>query len=335
MTIDPARRSFLPFEHYSLVETSSIDALEHAVSREIGPHDFSFLQRRRQISSRISCVRLQQTRLFGVNFGAAVKANKAASSDLQLVLPLAGTVVRHDGQAAHRAGGGRALFIPPGAPSNVDFNRGCVAAIVWVDARRVEYLAQTALGMSDGSQLRFPDTIDLRRGVGLSIANLSRMIMTELGDEASLFSRGIISRSIEENLLLALVHSAAHRSVGRVSWDGNKALRAAVDYIHAHLKEEIGVMELTQTAGVSLRKLQYDFTRVFGQGPMAMIRNEKLKRIRAELERGDPYQTSVAEVAARWSFFDRGYLTRIYKKTFGETPSATLERRDVLPRVGI
>lgn len=328
MHIDPTHRAFLPFEQYSLVETTNIDALEHAVSREIGHHDFSFLQRQRQFCSRISCVRLKQTRLFGVSFGAALKANKAPSSDLQLVLPLSGSVVRHAGPQAYRAGTGRALFIPPGAPSNVDFNRSCVAAIVWVDATRLGQMTRSALGIEQVGRLKFPDMIDLRRGVGLSIANLAGMIMTELGDEGSLFSRGIISRSIEDNLLLALLHAAVHGGPDqRILSDDNKALRMTLDYIYAHLQEEIAVSDLIQVAGVSIRKLQYDFTRTLGIGPMRLIRNEKLERVRAELERSDPHNTNIAEIAARWSFFDRGYLTRIYKKTFGETPSMTLERR--------
>lgn len=321
------RRELLPFEQFSLVETASLDALQDAVSREIGHHDFAFLQKPRTFPSRVSCVRLSRTHLFGVKFGAALKANAPSTGHLQLVLPLAGSVVKHDGAQSFRVCNGSAFFIHPEQAVDVDFNRDSVSAIIAVDGAKLNSMFRATLGPLGSPELRFPDVINLRRGVGLSIANLARLIITELRDEKTLFSRGITSKSIEENLLLSLINVAnSSQPPGLRSACTSKLLRAALDYIHAHLQNEISVTDLARFTGVSIRKLQYDFQNAFGISPNALIRHEKLKRIRTELERMEESSSSVAEVAARWSYFDRSYFTRIYKNEFGETPSETLRR---------
>lgn len=317
-----------PFKQYLLVETKNIDALNAAVSREIGDHDFSFPRRPHPCSSRVSCVRLSKTRLFGVNFGAALKARTPPAKGLQLVLPLTGSLVKHDGQKTYRARYGQGFFTLPETPINVDWGRNSMAVVIWVDSLKLSNMLQSPMGGIRYSQLQFPDLIDLQRGTGLSISNLVRTIMLELNDDSSLFSRGIISKSIEDNLLLSILHATINAPFDeKLWWDGNKTLRMAIDYIHAHLQDDISLLDLAHVTGVSVRKLQYDFTRAFGVGPMTLIRREKLKRINKELKEARIDGTSIAEIAARWSFFDRGYLTRIYKKEFGETPSDTCRCR--------
>lgn len=322
-----SRISF-PFQQYSLVETQNLDDLSHALTGEIGPHNFYFRDRPIPYFSRVTCVRLSKTRLFGINFGPALKAVTPPTNAVQLALPLAGSISKCQGQTNYEVGPGQGLFVLPGVEVNVDWGKDCLAALIWVENPKLSALVENAAGMSWASRLQFPNTLDMRRGTGLSIYNLLRTIMLELNDEDSLFSRGILAKSLEDNLLLALLHASTTNPVEeKIWWDGNRSLRIAMDYIEAHLQDDISMVDLVNVTGVSARKLQYDFAHAFGMGPMALIRREKLKCIQKELQDANPGNTSISEIATRWSFFDRGYLTRIYKKEFGETPSDTLRRR--------
>ena len=108
--------------------------------------------------------------------------------------------------------------------------------------------------------------------------------------------------------------------------EGSSSIKSALEYIAAHIEEDISIKDLVTATGVSLRKLQYDFSKNLGVGPMTKIRQEKLIRARNLLKASDPQSTTVADIAANWGFYDRRYFTKVYKDEFGECPSETLNR---------
>ncbi|MBS0614363.1 MAG: AraC family transcriptional regulator [Proteobacteria bacterium] len=152
--------------------------------------------------------------------------------------------------------------------------------------------------------------------------------MQELDDPNSLFSRGITTRGVSDVLLTSMLYAAVDSEslrAPRHPGANTCAVRRARDYIYAHLNDEILVDQVTRAAGVSLRTLQYEFAKSYGIGPAALIRREKLKRIRAELSAETAGET-ISEIAGRWGFFDPKYLCRIYLREFGERPSETRRR---------
>ena len=52
----------------------------------------------------------------------------------------------------------------------------------------------------------------------------------------------------------------------------------------------------------------------------------RLKEVRRELRDANPKRVSVAEVAHRFGFAELGHFAESYRATFGEGPSATLQR---------
>lgn len=150
--------------------------------------------------------------------------------------------------------------------------------------------------------------------------------MSELEQESSLFSRGVTGSAIEEVLLTSLLYSSPDINdlVNSTRMKGKSSVKVALDYIDANIEDEITTLNLVDAVGVSLRKLQYDFSQQLGVGPMTKVRQEKLKRVRCHLKKANGQSTTVADVAAIWGFFDRRYFTKIYKEEFGELPSVTL-----------
>ena len=321
-------RNSFPFEHYSLVESEKSSDLQSAVSNEIAQHQFSFINDSDHSKSKITCVRLRSTVLFGVRFGAPVHAETAPTNALQLVVPLCGELISHDGHISSVARPGEGLLLSPNAPVDLDWSSDCTAVVAWAARSVLSDMATKHLGSAIDEDYSFPSLINLSEGMGLSIANALGVIVSELDDEDTLFSRGVSSNMVENCLLTSLLYSSddIRSALASGATGGKSSLKLAMEYIEAHIEEDISAGDLVQAAGTSLRKLQYDFSRELGIGPMSKVRQEKLKRARTDLEVSDPKATTVVDIAAKWGFFDRRYFSKVYRSEFGELPSETLGR---------
>ncbi len=317
-----------PFAQYALVESENPNELQNAVSREIAQHDFSYLDDCDASRSRITCVRLSRMVLFGVRFGSRLHAGTAPINALQLVVPLTGTLVRNHHGSKHAAKPNEGFLLSPGEPVDLDWHSDCIAVVAWIDQHILNDMVISHFGQPCSGGMRFPSRIRLDRGVGMSIGNSLGTIVNELDDEKSLFSKGIISKNVEDILVTSLLYASGDIAElqKHEKLYGTSSLQAALEYIHEHIEEDISSSDLVSATGVSLRKLQYEFATHLGMGPMSKVRQEKLLRARDLLKVSDPKTTTVADIAARWGFFDRRYFTKVYKNEFGEWPSVTLNR---------
>ncbi len=322
------QRDWFPFGKYKLVESEDTNDLQRAVSREIAQHDFSFLDDCDPSRSRITCVRLSQMVLFGVRFGSRLHAGTAPINALQLVVPLTGSIVRNHNGVKYAASPNEGFLLGPGEPVDLDWHKDCVAVVAWIDQHILVDMVRSHFGGTCSGNIKFPSRVQLNRGLGLSIGNSLSTIVSELDDENSLFSRGLTSKKIEEILVTSLLYASEDvpNLQKQVNLQGKSTLQEALDYIHAHIEKDISASDLAAATGVSLRKLQYDFAKSLGMGPMSKVRQEKLNRARDLLKGSDPKTSKVADIAASLGFFDRHYFTKVYKKEFGEWPSVTLNR---------
>jgi len=102
------------------------------------------------------------------------------------------------------------------------------------------------------------------------------------------------------------------------------AVIRACDFVDAHLRAPIALMDLCTAAGVSTRALEYGFHDFYGLGPMAYVRNLRLCRVRHDLLDPNRDDHSVSGAARRWSFTHMGQFSHDYRALFGEMPSMTL-----------
>lgn len=94
----------------------------------------------------------------------------------------------------------------------------------------------------------------------------------------------------------------------------------ACERIERHLGDSrLTPASLARSAGVSLRTLQLAFAD--NDDTIAgFMRRRRLARAHADLTRNA--KLSVTEVAFRWGFVDSGHFSRVFKKTYGVSPSA-------------
>jgi AraC family ethanolamine operon transcriptional activator len=108
-------------------------------------------------------------------------------------------------------------------------------------------------------------------------------------------------------------------------WSSNRELvRRTDDYLRAHLREPLSLLDLCRELGVSERTLHYAFQEVRCLSPMAYFRAVRLNAARQELKAAAAGPATVYEVAQRWGFWHTGEFAAAYRRLFGELPSQTL-----------
>ena len=101
------------------------------------------------------------------------------------------------------------------------------------------------------------------------------------------------------------------------------AIRAALDFMMAHLSEPIGLPEIAAAAHASPSHLSRLFTAELGHGPTQHLRRLRLDHAAALLRSG---QANVTEAALAAGYASLGQFSRTFAEHHGRPPSAFLPR---------
>jgi AraC family ethanolamine operon transcriptional activator len=112
-----------------------------------------------------------------------------------------------------------------------------------------------------------------------------------------------------------------------------RVVTIAENHVLSRAGERVHVSDLCRAADVGERTLECAFKEVMGLSPVAYLIRLRLHRVHAALLAAEPGSTRVSKEALRWGFWHFGEFSRAYKQCFGELPSHTLRRRQVLPEL--
>ena len=103
----------------------------------------------------------------------------------------------------------------------------------------------------------------------------------------------------------------------------SQGLRAATEYIDAHLGEALKLVDVAAAAGIGVRTLQQAFKRELGTTPLGFIIERRMQRVHTDLTSPDNADQSIADVARRWGFVHMSDFAQRYRRRFGCTPTDT------------
>jgi AraC family transcriptional regulator len=180
-----------------------------------------------------------------------------------------------------------------------------------------EFLKQVSHELTDG------DEIELIAQVGITDSLIKHIILCLKADIESKYSLGnIYAESLAATLTVHLLkHYSATKTHLQSDTEGLSSykLRQAIDYIQAHLEENIKLSEIATAVGMS----QYYFIRLFkqsmGMTPYNYVIAERLERAKQMLQH---QEMSLGEISNQCGFSDQSHLTRYFKRKFGITPQA-------------
>ena len=123
-----------------------------------------------------------------------------------------------------------------------------------------------------------------------------------------------------------MVYAGAHEASGqqRISLQSRHGMRnphvaRAIENMRGALEEPIPPVEIAAALGISVRQLERLFGRYFNTSPKRYYLDLRMDRARNLLLQ---MELSVGEIAVASGFASAGHFTRLYRKTFGNTPSA-------------
>jgi AraC-like DNA-binding protein len=144
-----------------------------------------------------------------------------------------------------------------------------------------------------------------------------------------LIERPEVARALEQELLHAIINCLMANET-----DDNPRTRlnhAAVmirleEALNKRIDQKINMSTLCAEIGVPERTLRMCCAEFLGVSPTRYLMLQRLNKARRALRRADPSTASVAEVARSHRFLELGRFAVTYRTTFGESPSATLQR---------
>jgi AraC family transcriptional regulator len=132
-------------------------------------------------------------------------------------------------------------------------------------------------------------------------------------------------RLYAETLTIGLVlHLLAHYGVAKPKAPAPRGkfnafqLRSVVDFVDAHLSEDVSLMALAQQAHVSPFHFARLFRRTVGVPPHQFVLQLRLQRALGLMK---TRTLSLAHIAVECGFHDQPHLTRTFRKVLGTTPA--------------
>ncbi|OAI92316.1 helix-turn-helix domain-containing protein [Pseudomonas putida] len=134
------------------------------------------------------------------------------------------------------------------------------------------------------------------------------------------------AREIADGCFQLLDQAVEVDARGRAECHMRRVVERVKEVVNDCPQDSVGVQDLADAAGVSVRQLQQSFLRYADMPPTVWLRNRRLNAVRRDLLAADPGQVTVAEVAMRWSFWHLGRFSQAYHGLFGEYPKETLKK---------
>jgi len=192
------------------------------------------------------------------------------------------------------------------------------SARLWVEP---DWIARASGGEFDLPRLGLRWSADLRNPLIVeAMAALEREVEQP----------GPMGRTYAESLALVILtevarhHAIRPADVSRSDGLAPRRLHRAIDYIEAHLGEDLSLLDLAVEAGVSRVHFVRQFKRLTGFSPRQYVLRRRVERAAALLKDRD---ACLKALALEVGFSSQSHLTSAFRRVYGTTPGAYRRRR--------
>lgn len=241
----------------------------------------------------------------------------------KLSLQLAGSgMLMQDGREAILSPGDIAIY-DTNRPYTLTFDREFRSLVVMFPHAMVDLPAET---IGHITATRIPGDEGLAKLVSPFLSHLARNMERISGRSGIRLMHNTI------DLVATVLHSQLDAQTGESSHGHRAALLKDVHaYIDEHISDpDLSPGEIAAATFISTRHLHGIFKEQ-GVTVSAWIRSRRLEHCRRDL--ADPLLASkpVSAVASRWGFVDASHFSRLFRSTFGISPSDFRERASASP----
>lgn len=313
---------FLLSERSQVFTACAPGEVSEYVGRHLGSHR---LQIGRDTAARASLAHrgFAALDLCRLHYAGQVRILAPALNELyHLQILLRGRCLWQGREGIRDYGPGELMLLNPSEPVDLVYSDDCEKFIVKLPATLLERVCQARGWTLPAGGIRFARPVAQRPS--RDIVDLLRLICHEA--EVALpngFQEPYLQILASKLLLQLPSNLAAPASRGEPC----NRFAQLVEYIEAHLGEELTPRQLAAQAHLSERGLFSLFQREAGCAPLEFVRQRRLERVRQVLLDPQAGARSVTEVALAHGFLHLGRFAQQYKARFGESPSTTWRGR--------
>ena len=224
---------------------------------------------------------------------------------------------------------GKASIGSPGRAETVVTSADCQRVQACIERDAVVRHLALVLDRPVSAAPLFLSMIDLETPEGGGLLRTFQFIARELENTATA-GNPIVQQQLQDYLITRLLSVVPHDDrdayTTHCAEPSPASIRRAVDFIHAHAMDPIGIRDIVSAAGVSGRSLFRHFRAWKGVTPLAYLREVRFRCAREDLQGAGP-ETTVSAIAEKWGFTNPGRFAREFRDRFGEFPSEILIRR--------
>lgn len=263
-----------------------------------------------------------------LGYRAPVRLDCGELGGFQITIPLRGTARSHCGDQSTIAGPKRAAVFTPWGDTSIElWSADCIQVAVRLAVPVIDEVLHQSAPHMPTTRTRFNHAYEIDSEQTRSWVHLVTSAL-DLIDALPSQGRQHVGPHLAKSIAVGFLHSADHNLRETLDRPAQavptKLLQRAIRRIEEHPSEPLDVAALAAHCGVSVRTLQYEFSRRLGSSPSAYRRRVALEFAHTELQSSDPGTATVGEIACRWGFFHLGRFARDYRKRYGVNPSEVL-----------
>ncbi|OPA90884.1 hypothetical protein BFW86_09425 [Pseudomonas fluorescens] len=322
-----------PVQHFTHIDLSDAKTATSWMTKVCGPHRLDVLSKNRMHFKHTA--RLLQAATVGyIEYGTDVTIGTDAEYTLEsysIELPIQGRQrleSRHGTISSDHTNG---IILSPNASQELHISGNCKKIQVAIPRALMRSYLETLLQKSVKDDIQFLPAISSEQGASAGWWRIARHFTEEACRVDSFMENRTLASEIESTLVKGLLLTQQNN----YSADLKKTLQLnlpiyvqrALNYIHAHAREDIKLNEIVCYSGVSRLKLFDGFRKYIGLPPMFYIRRYRLGEIRKAIIQ-DRSNSQISGIAMNWGYTHLGRFSTDYRKFFGECPSHTAKRRN-------
>lgn len=243
-------------------------------------------------------------------------------------LGISGVMRAEGARTVERSGPNELLLYAARSGKRMLFDTDRHDLVLVLPADQVRERVQSLSGLQHALPLDFMIPMDCNNPLGAALFCLGMALRAGLSGSAPLIQSPIGLRRHRDALLGLMLSAIGTDRVASLA--GPVASLAAIDvaraedFMRANAGNDIGVSDVAEALGISMRSLQYGFRKHRRTHPLAVLQRMRLEGLRDDIL-SNPMQP-IADVAQRWGFTHLGRLSKQYQLAFGERPSVTARR---------
>lgn len=205
------------------------------------------------------------------------------------------------------------------------FSPGTYTDTVMIEADLVSRQLEGARGFGEFDRVEFkpllPSTASPWNGLN-AIINCIRSSVNSEGGVDSPLAVSYLKQALIATIIDTIPHNFTSKIEAQEKSFVPRHVSKAIDYIHAHAREDVMIADLAKYASTSVRNIQLGFRAYKNTTPMQYLRRVRLECARNELM-DENIRLSWQGIALNWGFSDAGLFSKYYKGHYGESPFQT------------